>query len=792
MRVVEVLPLLKTRRFDLALTYAVPGGMDVRLGNTVRVPLGARVVQAVVVAAVREEEARKGIRAIEEVLDAGEAFDAEGVALARWLSARYLCSFAEALGCVVPPGALPRTFEHLSLVGEEPKPSASVPERLIRLLWDDLREGFSLQALLRHPEARRAGDRGALLHAISTLVRAGSLIRQRRFERARITARLERVLELGDGAGGGARTNALIEFVRSQGIVRRADATLAGFSSAVIARAIAAGAIVERNIPAASLQRMHRSYVSEFTPTAEQTTAIARIDEFVESGTFGEVLLHGVTGSGKTLVYLSTIAEVLERGGRALVLVPEISLTPQTARRFEAAFGERVAVLHSGLSDRERYEAWQAARRGDVDVVVGARSAVFAPLRNLRLIVVDEAHERTYKQESAPRYHAVEVARRRALELGATLVLGSATPSMEAYDAVCAGRIACVRLEQRATQMPMPKVHIVDLGQEFVRGNRRIFSTQLVEAIAERLRRKEKTILFINRRGSARFALCRACGHVPTCVRCSVSLTVHRAENLLRCHLCDYREILPSTCPRCKGPLREFGTGTQRVVESLGELFPHARVVRMDGDTTTRIGAHARLLDEFAQVGDILVGTQMVTKGLDFADVTLVGVIAADGDLHIPDFRAAERTFDLIAQVVGRSGRSKYGEAIVQTYSPNAPAIRCAAAHDYETFAAQELRDRRELAYPPAGDLAYLAVIGPVLVAVKESAQRYATALRELPDAEVLGPAPFVPAKVNDQWRYRIAVKIPDGERLRDHLRAEILPLARVDRRTRLVIDIDP
>jgi primosomal protein N' (replication factor Y) len=492
-------------------------------------------------------------------------------------------------------------------------------------------------------------------------------------------------------------------------------------------------------------------------------------------------------------VYIEAIKHVLHAGGRAIVLVPEISLTPQTARRFEQAFGGRVAVVHSALSERERFDAWRACAQGDVDVVVGARSAVFAPLENVRTIVVDEAHESSYKQDSTPRYHTVTVARERMRLENGVLLLGSATPSLESYAAAAANRIEMIELPARATRQELPAVHVVDMTQEFEAGNRRIFSSRLAQALDERIKRKEKTVLFVNRRGSAGFLLCRACGWVPECDRCSVSLTVHRSEGLLRCHYCDAQRTIPNACQVCSSQtIREFGVGTQRVAEEVQRLYPDARVIRMDSDTTTRIGDHARLLDEFGGSGDVLVGTQMVAKGLDFPTVTLVGVIAADIGLHAPDFRAAERTFALITQVCGRSGRARPGEAIVQTYSPDHPSIVCAAAHDYAGFAQGELQQRSELQYPPACQLAYLGVIGRNRAKALAQAQRYAASLEEGGVATVLGPAPYPIARLNNDWRFRIAVKAADLQPVRAALRERILPAARADHQTRLVINVDP
>jgi primosomal protein N' (replication factor Y) len=663
----------------------------------------------------------------------------------------------------------------------------------LRLIGEDLRDGFALDALLRHPEARRSGDRRTLLRALGTLTRSGALERRREFVGARIGAATEKILEATGAAVRGPRVEALVELVKSEGSLRRRDALLAGFSQSIVARALRAGALREIPRPVRARRGRASSEASAFEPTSEQAGAIDAIARRVDAEQFAELLVQGITGSGKTFIYIRAIAHVLARGGRAIVLVPEISLTPQTARRFESAFAERVAVLHSGLSERERFDTWQAAARGEIDVVVGARSALFAPLPNLRLIVIDEAHERTYKQDNVPRYNALDVGRERMRLCGGVLVLGSATPSLEAYAAARAGKIQHLRLHVRASGPGLPETHVVDMAEEFERGNRRIFSTRLVEAIGLRLERREKTILFVNRRGSANFMLCRSCGTVPSCPNCTVSLTVHRAEGLLRCHQCDYQQPIPLQCPKCgAGPIREFGIGTQRVVEVVKTLFPKASVVRMDSDTTTRVGDHARLLDEFGALADVLVGTQMIAKGLDFPTLTLVGIVAADVGLHVPDFRAGERTFDVLMQVAGRSGRAGKGEAIVQTYSPEHPAIRFAAAHDYDGFAAYELEQRRELAYPPFGELIYLGVFGRRCEQALEAARRYADLLRGHGGVEVLGPAPYAIARANSEWRFRIALKTHEGSSLRSYLRDVLMPLARSDKTTRLAVNVDP
>ena len=793
---VDVFVQQRTARVERPLTYALPPGVALGIGAVVRVPLGPKELYGFVVSDARRGAPPPGTRVATPAPGIPPAFDRAGLALARFIAERYCCSLGDALGTIVYTAGLPRVVDRFVVRAPlAPEAFPNVPPRLLRLVENDLAGGFALEALLRHPEARRAGDRRTLLGAIATLARAGALERTRTFVAPKMTEAREEVYEATELAVPGRRLRALVALARERGTLRRRDALLGGFSAALVARGVKTGALRARSL-ARDRTRTAVPRASEpgaLVATAEQRGAIDAIEARVAANAFAEILVHGITGSGKTFVYIEAIASVVAGGGRAIVLVPEIALTPQTARRFEAAFGERVAVLHSGLSERERFESWEAARRGEIDVVVGARSAAFAPLPDLRLIVVDEAHERSYKQENAPRYDAVAVARERMRLAAGVLVLGSATPPLETYAAARAGAIGYVRLEHRATALPLPHVTVVDLAAEYEGGNRRTFSSRLVAALAARLERGEKSVLFVNRRGSASFLLCRKCGAVPECARCSVSLVAHRSEGLLRCHLCDAQRPLPTVCPACgEGPIRGFGVGTQAVADAALALFPQARIVRMDSDTTTRIGDHARLLDAFAESGDILVGTQMVAKGLDFGAVTLVGVVAADIGLHAPDFRAAERTFDLLTQVAGRSGRALPGEAIVQTYDPDNPAIRFAAEHDYDGFAAHELAERAELGYPPYAELVYLGVLGADRAAVAAAAERYAALLRELPGVDVLGPAPYPVARANDEWRFRIALKCADGKRLRTYLREALRDLASRDREVRLAINVDP
>ncbi|HZZ66218.1 MAG TPA: primosomal protein N' [Candidatus Baltobacteraceae bacterium] len=778
----------------MPLTYDA-GELELRTGDVVRVPLGNREQVAFVISEPSMREADRPLRALQILPGVPRAFDQTGLHLARFIAAEYICTLGEALSAVVLASAVPRTLDTFVVTVPQAHPSryAFVPERLLSLIWTELREGFALEHLLRHPAARRAGDRSTLLRYVNALVRSGDLRRERRVVDPRVQDYVVRVLYPGTQPIRGRKAERLLQFVREQPGVPRADAVLAGFSAAVIARAIAGNAIREERVSPRKVRPRAEVAQAPYAATAEQRGAIHALCAALDLGRFDETLLFGVTGSGKTHVYIDVIKHALQSGKRAIVLVPEISLTPQTARRFEEAFGGRVVVLHSALSDRERFEAWQACARGEVEVVVGARSAVFAPLADVGIIVVDEAHEDSYKQDSVPRYHAVTVARERMRYQGGVLVLGSATPLLESYACAQAGTIGLLEMKQRATQAPLPLVRVVDMSEEFGTGNRRIFSTALAQALSERLARSEKAVLFVNRRGSAGFLLCRSCGYVPECTRCSVSLTVHRSEGLLRCHYCDLQRPIPQACEQCTGThMREFGIGTQAVTQEVERLYPQARVIRMDGDTTTRVGDHARLLDEFDQTGDVLVGTQMVAKGLDFPTVTLVGVVAADIGLHAADFRAAERTFDVITQVCGRSGRVRPGEAIVQTYSPAHPAIVHAAQHDYPGFAGLELSERSQLVYPPACALMYVGVIGRDRSRTLAQAHRYAGILREDPGVQVLGPAPYPIARLGGDWRFRVALKATDLEPVRERIRAEILPRARADRDTRIALLVYP
>lgn len=481
----------------------------------------------------------------------------------------------------------------------------------------------------------------------------------------------------------------------------------------------------------------------------------------------GALLLHGVTGSGKTEVYLQAIASELEKGRGAIVMVPEIALTPQTVQRFASRFGERVAVLHSALSDGERYDEWHRIRRGEARVVVGPRSAVFAPVADLGLIVVDEEHEPSYKQEDNPRYHARDAAVLRGVIEGAAVVLGSATPSLETWMNVRRGKYSCAAMTGRAGAGSLPSVRLVNMLEE---PGRAIFSGALLDAIRLRLERGEQTMLFLNRRGWSRSVTCEACGHVITCPDCDLAYTYHRADDCLRCHVCGGWRPTPTKCPACGAAALSFrGIGTQRVEASLARCFPQAAVLRMDADSTSRRRSHDDILSAFRRgEAQILVGTQMIAKGLDFPNVTLVGVLNADSSLNMPDFRAAERTYQLIAQVAGRAGRAELpGEVIVQSFDPSAPAIVAAARGDYEGFAAQELKDREEGFFPPFCHLAVVALKSQDLKLVSTWSDMYAKSFAAFAAKNpslglvVSEAVPSALEKADGWYRWQIVLRAP-------------------------------
>ena len=530
----------------------------------------------------------------------------------------------------------------------------------------------------------------------------------------------------------------------------------------------------------------------------DQEKAVAAITAAEKAKTPTPFLLEGVTGSGKTEVYLQTIAAALKYQRTALMLVPEIALTPQMVNRVRGRFGHQVAVLHSGLSVGEKYDEWRRIARGEAQVVVGARSAVFAPLKNIGIIIIDEEHEGSYKQDSMPRYHARDVALWRARYHQCPVVLGSATPALESRARAQKGVYQWLRLPHRINGQDLPRVQLVDMRRVMGKTQVADFSPQLVTALRERLNRNEQVVLMLNRRGYAAFAMCRECGFVVQCPNCDISLTFHRDRQRMQCHYCGHEQPVPQKCPQCGSRYIGFyGTGTQKVAEELHQLVPAARVLRMDVDTTRRKGAHERILEQFGNHdADVLLGTQMIAKGLDFPDVTLVGVLNADTGLSLPDFRASERTFQLLTQVSGRAGRAdKAGEVIIQTFNPDHYAIQLAGKQDYEGFFVREMQVRHQNDYPPYFYTIQLTAGGPKEAQVLRVLTKVRGELIRIlsPQARLLGPTPQMVTRVNNRYYYQLIIKYKQEPQLQAYLQELALRTQRLSRQQiQLTIDRDP
>ena len=714
-----------TFHFDKLYTYAVmPDQQDaVRLGSMVLVPFGrgSRARMGVVLACDEEPESSK-LKFLFDVAPASACLTPELLRLVHFLKERTFCTYYEAVKAVIPYGA-------------QYKPAVAA---------DGVTPVLQKQ-LTRHTENsyKLAGTLPAKPKPTAKQLAAVALL------------------------GGGERTQTELEEK--------------GISRAVLDNLCAKGVLecskVNKSIDLYSSIPLKNEPIRL---TAEQQAAYEALLPHLEDAAPHAALLYGVTGSGKTLVFLKLIERCLQLGKRALVLVPEISLTPQMILRLKSRFGKRVAVQHSALNHTERLLQWQMIQDGGADIVVGTRSAIFSPLENIGLVIIDEEQEHTYRSESAPRYSAHEVARQRAAENGALLLLASATPSTESYFAAQHGRTQLVRLTQRYGGNPLPHVEIVDMRAELASGNPREISLALEDAIRRNLDAGKQTILLLNRRGYQTIAQCEDCREVLKCQKCSVPMVYHKSAHKLLCHYCGSQmDPPPQKCPTCGGKLQYRGFGTQKAEEELAKLFPEARILRMDQDSTAAKDAHEKLLAKFARHEyDIMVGTQMVAKGLDFEDVTLVGVLGIDSLLFAQGFRAYETVFSLVTQVVGRSGRAKDpGFAIIQTTDPNNPVLNLAAAQDYDAFFEQEIAYRKLGLYPPFCGLCVVGFAGPKEIEVARAAARFAALLGQQaakqPDLplRVLGPTPGSIEKINDSYRYKLTVKCRNDRRFRDLMR---------------------
>ena len=729
------------RSFDYLIPEELRGRVPV--GGRVRVPFGPRKSMLGYCVALKEESdvPPDRLRAINKSLDEEPVFTERMLQLARWMADYYRCSHGEALNAAIPAAV----------------------------------------------HAGRKGRRLQTAHLLVSQTEAETLA-ERIFDKSPAQSKLMRTLAVMGG------TAPVRDLKRSAGVSRATVKALEKRGFLALGQEV----VESEDAPLDALPNdapLQEPYVL----TDEQQRAYDVITSLMKRGRFDVVLLHGVTSSGKTEVYLQTIAETVKAGKQAIVLVPEISLTPQTVRHFRGRF-RRLAVLHSRLKETERRRYWHLIRAGEADVVIGTRSAIFAPVPSLGLLVVDEEHENSFKQEEVPRYHARDVGIMRAKLDDALVVLGTATPSLESHHNALEGKYTRVTLSRRIGGWPLPPVEIVDMREEWARrGRPRAISHRLEACMRQSLDSGRQVILFINRRGFAPFIRCPRCGFVFRCPRCEITLNYHTTTNTMQCHYCGLEQRLPERCPECALEQIQFGgTGTERVEEAVRRLLPEANTVRMDSDAMKTRTAHEQALDAFREGrAHVLVGTQMVAKGLDFPNVTTVGVVNADVTLHLPDFRSRERTFQLLAQVAGRTGRGEAGgRVIIQTFMPDDPSIIAAASHDYEQFAGGELPARRRLGYPPYGRMVRIVCTGLKLEPVERYMLELAAELRrlcqELDDgSSVLGPAPAPISRIKRRHRHHIMLKCP-GVASVQRILDGVQPILGGPRRARVIVDVDP
>ncbi|WP_342549420.1 primosomal protein N' [Paenibacillus sp. FSL P2-0089] len=839
MDIAKVIVDVPVRSTDRPFDYIIPDALKlwIEVGSRVAVPFGPRTVQGFVVSLESGETGSVSrMKPIVEVLDLLPPLSPELVELADWMSQRYACRRISALQAMLPT-ALKGKAERLISLGDTEEASSAPADELFPLFLEaDNEEQQIIDFVRRHSEVSMKLLTRTFPEAAETIkfmVRRGVLAESQSIKDKMGKKKLKAVdLAIGLSEARESLSSFPARSARQKEVLSYLidmEAMLPMPLKDILAiLQVTAGTLKtladKGYIEISEIEVYRDPYRGrDFKPstplplTAEQERVYERIVGTVEQQTHEVFLLHGVTGSGKTEIYLQTIQRCIEQGRQAVVLVPEIALTPQMVERFKGRFGSGVAVMHSRLSVGERYDEWRKIREGKAMVAVGARSAVFAPFANLGLIIMDEEHEGSYKQEENPKYHARDVAVRRAEQGGAVVILGSATPSLESYHAARSQsdiHFSPILLEMpsRALGNELPKVAVVDMREELKEGNRSMFSRSLHAALVSRLERGEQTVLLLNRRGFSTFVMCRSCGYVAGCPECDISLTYHSRSDNLRCHYCGHAEPAPKVCPECGSEhIRFFGTGTQRVEEELGKLFPGIRVIRMDVDTTTEKGSHEKLLNQFRdKKADVLLGTQMVAKGLDFPDVTLVGVITADSALNLPDFRAAEKTFQLLTQVAGRAGRHQLpGEVVVQSYTPEHYSIIHASGHDYRSFVRDELKHRKELHYPPYCRLILVTLSHEQLPLLLKLAENYALSIqgkaRQLrwygsldklsSDAlDLLGPVASPLPRLKGRYRFQCIIKwrgAIDAIALTRQVAEELEDSVR-DKGLQISIDVDP
>jgi primosomal protein N' (replication factor Y) len=763
-----------------------------RVGARVVVPLGRILTTGYIVnlhdtfqAVTNLSEA--GVKDVEQVLDADPLVTPEVLQITQWVSEYYATPWGEVIKAALPPGisASIEQFLKITPLGLSHLEALSAKEssgNLARALQLIAEEGdvklADLAAELGKAQSLKAARELQRDGLVDTEQRVGSLFAKPKQQRTvQLTRPHGEVVDAIDTRKPSKAQRRILEILSHGGIM-----PLNELLAAADVGISAVNTLKKRGVVEVSLQTVRRDplanavfpAVEEYDLTEAQASVLKEIEQPLRRGDYAAFLLHGVTGSGKTEVYMRAMRICLQQGRAAMMLVPEIALTPVFSRRLRAYFGDQVAIFHSSLSKGERFDEWTRVKNGEAQIVIGTRSAVFAPISKLGLVIVDEEHESTYRQAESPHYHGRDTAIVRAQKESAVVILGSATPSLESFHNAHTGKYRCLRLPTRIANRAMPKARMIDMREVFDRHKKpKVFSDDLLEAIEDTYRRQEQAIILLNRRGYSSFVLCRSCGETIQCPNCDVTLTYHRSERVILCHYCNHRETAPNRCPSCKGEYIYYvGEGTEQIEAMLTKLFPALRIGRIDRDTASRRGVFEKALQEFSDGNiDLLVGTQMLAKGHDFPNVTLVGVVSVDAGLALPDFRAAERTFQLITQVAGRAGRGdRAGQVLVQTYHPNHYALRHACAQDYDGFYKEEIRHRQNHAYPPFVALGSLLVHGRDQSHVRADA----VALRKEMDlankdrtCRILGPAPAPLARLKGEHRMQLLVKSRSRRQLR-------------------------
>jgi primosomal protein N' (replication factor Y) len=800
-------------------SYRIPDEWKtlVKVGSRVAVPFGSQEKRGYVMCLKTislEGNIASRLKELNGVVEDALTFNEEQAAIAKWVSERYVSDLIHAIHCIAPSVMLAKEFTLARLTDlgmMEGIAEKSVPQAHLLAVLRSLGGEAELETF------RKAASLSSFSSAYSALKKKG-IITESRFETPpQAHALLSRAVEPGPKYDNpdekiSPAGNRILQSIRSYAdvgqvpvardmLLKSANASI-GALKTLIEKSILAETHITLRRSATNIS-LQRTEAPSFTLGQRSASLYLRqrLENLIDAKNAERhavkrtALLFGVTASGKTEVYLNAIEKTLETGRNAIVLVPEIALTTQVTDIFTGRFGDEVAVLHSRLSEGERHDEWIRLQKGQARIAIGARSAVFAPLENVGLIIMDEEHEASYKQESLPRYHTRDVAIERARLSGALTLLGSATPSIETYHEAKSGKIALLEMSERIGKREMPTVQIVDMREEWKK-NRALFGARFVEELSTCLTRRQQAILFLNRRGYGQFILCRDCGYVAKCPNCEVSLAYHASANTLQCHHCDYIRKAPKVCPDCKGErIKSFGIGTEKVEEEVLKYFPHARILRMDRDTTSRKGAHADIIAKFRRGdADILIGTQMVAKGLDFPRVTFVGVVSADTTMNMPDFRAGERTFQLLTQVAGRAGRGHDpGMVIIQTFNPDHYSIQKALKQDYPGFYEEEIGFRRELLYPPFRRFANLIVSDTSEDAAKQRAEGIAEALQGyLPeDTQLIGPAPAPMSRLNGKYRFHLLLRCDPDMDISSLTWNGLKSLSQADK-IGLIVDVDP